>query len=173
MCDSQTFLSIKFTFICSCVFQVYRCVLISGRRTHQSGSNGTKKTDSPADISQESGETQIWNKSFSFKCDILDLCNLPPQPPISADGDNSPVPVRSSSTLPTSQPGSAPSTPTSNSIKTLPSSLPGGEVEGKEEQGDLIHFYNHVYVKQMRSFALRYSVSSLATAVSLHQLFHV
>ncbi|XP_003967379.1 retinoblastoma-like protein 2 [Takifugu rubripes] len=115
---------------------VYRCVLISGRRKHQSGSNGTKKTDSTADISQDS-----------------------------ADGDNSPVPVRSSSTLPTSQPGSAPSTPTSNSIKTLPSSLPGGEVEEKEEQGDLIHFYNQVYVKQMRSFALRYSVSSLATAV--------
>uniref|UniRef100_A0A674MSQ5 RB transcriptional corepressor like 2 n=1 Tax=Takifugu rubripes TaxID=31033 RepID=A0A674MSQ5_TAKRU len=112
---------------------VYRCVLISGRRKHQSGSNGTKKTDSTADIT---------------------------------DGDNSPVPVRSSSTLPTSQPGSAPSTPTSNSIKTLPSSLPGGEVEEKEEQGDLIHFYNQVYVKQMRSFALRYSVSSLATVDS-------
>lgn len=77
-CATHKLLSIKFTFMCFCVYQVYRCVLISGRRKHQSGSNGTKKTDSTADISQDSGETQILNKSFSFECDILDLCN-PPQ----------------------------------------------------------------------------------------------
>uniref|UniRef100_A0A8C3AWX3 Retinoblastoma-like protein 2 n=1 Tax=Cyclopterus lumpus TaxID=8103 RepID=A0A8C3AWX3_CYCLU len=34
-------------------------------------------------------------------------------------------------------------------------------VGGREEQrGDLIHFYNQVYIKQMRPFALRYSTSS-------------
>lgn len=94
------------------------------------------------------------------------ICVVP-----SAHGDVSPVPVRSSSTLPTSQPGSAPSTPTNTSIKALSSSSPGGEAEGQEERGDLIHFYNHVYVKQMRSFALRYSTSSLE--VCLPQLIHV
>lgn len=91
----------------------------------------------------------------------------------SAHGDASPVPVRSSSTLPTSQPGSAPSTPTGASVRTLSSSSPGGEAEGQEERGDLIHFYNHVYVKQMRSFALKYSNSSLAASVRLPQLIHV
>ncbi|CAG13684.1 unnamed protein product, partial [Tetraodon nigroviridis] len=114
---------------------VYRCVLISGRRKHQSGSSDTKN-DGPAEPS------------------------LDP-----AHGDVSPVPVRSSSTLPTSQPGSAPSTPTNASTKALSSSSPGGEAEGQEERGDLIHFYNHLYVKQMRGFALRYSTSSLAPAV--------
>uniref|UniRef100_A0A8C7PC87 Retinoblastoma-like 2 (p130) n=1 Tax=Oncorhynchus mykiss TaxID=8022 RepID=A0A8C7PC87_ONCMY len=46
-------------------------------------------------------------------------------------GDSSPVPMCSTSTLPTPQPGSTPSTPT------------------LEERGDLIHFYNRVYIKQI------------------------
>uniref|UniRef100_A0A3Q3WZP4 Uncharacterized protein n=1 Tax=Mola mola TaxID=94237 RepID=A0A3Q3WZP4_MOLML len=77
-------------------------------------------------------------------------------------GDISPVPVRSSSTLPIPQPGSAPSTPTNTSYKSWSSSA---GTEGEEERGDLIHFYNNVYIKQMRRFALRYSVSSLSAAV--------
>uniref|UniRef100_A0A8P4GDY3 Retinoblastoma-like 2 (p130) n=1 Tax=Dicentrarchus labrax TaxID=13489 RepID=A0A8P4GDY3_DICLA len=35
----------------------------------------------------------------------------------------------------------------------------------QEERGDLIHFYNNVYIKQMRSFALRYSASSPSAGV--------
>uniref|UniRef100_A0A3B4XRW9 Retinoblastoma-like protein 2 n=1 Tax=Seriola lalandi dorsalis TaxID=1841481 RepID=A0A3B4XRW9_SERLL len=66
-------------------------------------------------------------------------------------GDNSPVPIRSSSTLPAPQPGSAPSTPNKN---------PSSSSSAEEERGDLIHFYNNVYIKQMRLFALRYSPSS-------------
>uniref|UniRef100_A0A6Q2XPU4 Retinoblastoma-like 2 (p130) n=1 Tax=Esox lucius TaxID=8010 RepID=A0A6Q2XPU4_ESOLU len=31
----------------------------------------------------------------------------------------------------------------------------------EEQRGDLIHFYNRVYIKEMRHFALRYSTSSL------------
>uniref|UniRef100_A0A8C7FCT1 Retinoblastoma-like protein 2 n=1 Tax=Oncorhynchus kisutch TaxID=8019 RepID=A0A8C7FCT1_ONCKI len=69
--------------------------------------------------------------------------------PTDNSGDSSPVPMCSTSTLPASQPGSIPSTPT----------LEGGVV-GEEERGDLIHFYNRVYIKQMRHFALRYSPSS-------------
>lgn len=38
---------------------------------------------------------------------------------------------------------------------------------GEEERGDLIHFYNHVYIKQMRLFALRYSAGSPSAAVCL------
>ncbi|XP_056137847.1 retinoblastoma-like protein 2 [Lampris incognitus] len=70
-----------------------------------------------------------------------------------AGGDHSPVAMRSSSTLPAPQPSSTPSTPT----KTPSSSLPG---DSEQERGDLIHFYNQVYIKQMRPFALRYSPSS-------------
>ncbi|XP_076589284.1 retinoblastoma-like protein 2 isoform X1 [Chaetodon auriga] len=109
---------------------VYRSVLISGRRRHHSGTN---KHSSSADAQQDPG------------------------------GDISPVPIRSSSTLPTPQPGSAPSTPTNTSNKNPSSS--STVCEGEEERGDLIHFYNSVYIKQMRHFALRYSASSPSAGV--------
>uniref|UniRef100_A0A673WCZ1 Retinoblastoma-like protein 2 n=1 Tax=Salmo trutta TaxID=8032 RepID=A0A673WCZ1_SALTR len=70
------------------------------------------------------------------------LCN-----DVQWSGDSSPVPMCSTSTLPAPQTGS------------IPSTLDGGVV-GEEERGDLIHFYNRVYIKQMRHFALRYSPSS-------------
>ncbi|KAM9352525.1 retinoblastoma-like protein 2 [Symphorus nematophorus] len=122
---------------------VYRSVLISGRRRRRSGSNDTNKqqSSSAADTNQDAG------------------------------GDISPVPIRSSSTLPTPQPGSAPSTPTNTSNKTSsPSSSSSSSSsstvgEGEEERGDLIHFYNNVYIKQMRHFALRYSTSSPSAGV--------
>ncbi|XP_026220835.1 retinoblastoma-like protein 2 isoform X1 [Anabas testudineus] len=76
--------------------------------------------------------------------------------------DISPVPIRCSSTLPAPQPSSAPSTPTNTSIKKSSSS---GAGDGEEERGDLIHFYNNVYIKQMRHFALRYSPNSPSVGV--------
>uniref|UniRef100_A0A4W4E976 Retinoblastoma-like protein 2 n=1 Tax=Electrophorus electricus TaxID=8005 RepID=A0A4W4E976_ELEEL len=67
-------------------------------------------------------------------------------------GGSSPMSMRSSSTLPMPQPSSAPSTPTR---------APGAILEQEEEErGDLIRFYNHVYIKQIKHFALRYSSSS-------------
>ncbi|XP_040894043.1 retinoblastoma-like protein 2 isoform X2 [Toxotes jaculatrix] len=110
---------------------VYRSVLISGRRSC-SGSNDANKQNSATDSSLDPG------------------------------GDNSPVPIRSSSTLPAPQPGSAPSTPTNTSYKNTSSSTVG---DGEEERGDLIHFYNNVYVKQMRLFALKYSPNSPSAGV--------
>uniref|UniRef100_A0AAR2JT40 Retinoblastoma-like 2 (p130) n=1 Tax=Pygocentrus nattereri TaxID=42514 RepID=A0AAR2JT40_PYGNA len=68
-------------------------------------------------------------------------------------GDSSPMSMRSSSTLPIPQPSSAPSTPTH-----IPGAPP--EQEEEEERGDLIRFYNHIYIKQIKHFALRYSSSS-------------
>ncbi|KAK7117046.1 hypothetical protein R3I94_022559 [Phoxinus phoxinus] len=68
-----------------------------------------------------------------------------------ASGESSPVSMRSSSTLPIPQPSSAPSTPTR---------APGGPQETDEDRGDLIRFYNHVYIKQIKPFALRYSSNS-------------
>ncbi|KAM6937382.1 retinoblastoma-like protein 2 [Xenentodon cancila] len=110
---------------------VYRSVLISTRRRRCSGINDSSRVSSSADSSQDP-----------------------------AGGDISPVQIRSSSTLPTPQPGSAPSTPTNTSSRI--SSVVG---EGEEERGDLILFYNNVYVKQMRLFALRYSPSSPTAGV--------
>ncbi|KAM7002349.1 retinoblastoma-like protein 2 [Tautogolabrus adspersus] len=103
---------------------VYRSVLISEQRRRHSDDD-TNKPNVMSDSKQDS-----------------------------AGGDISPVPVRSSSTLPAPQPGSAPSTPN----KTSSSSSAVCETE--EERGDLILFYNNVYIKQMRLFALRYSPSS-------------
>ncbi|KAM4573969.1 retinoblastoma-like protein 2 isoform 2-T2 [Odontesthes bonariensis] len=108
---------------------VYRSVLISGRRRRPSGTADANKLSSSADGSSDP-----------------------------AGGDISPVPIRSSSTLPAPRPGSAPSTPTSRN-----SSSTAGEAE--EERGDLILFYNNVFIKQMRPFALRYSASSPSAGV--------
>uniref|UniRef100_A0A3B3ZD94 Retinoblastoma-associated protein B-box domain-containing protein n=1 Tax=Periophthalmus magnuspinnatus TaxID=409849 RepID=A0A3B3ZD94_9GOBI len=45
----------------------------------------------------------------------------------------------------------------------ISSTTPNSE---EEERGDLIHFYNNVYIKQMRHFALRFSPSSGSAVVS-------
>ncbi|CAK6977974.1 LOW QUALITY PROTEIN: retinoblastoma-like protein 2 [Scomber scombrus] len=116
---------------------VYRSVLISGKKSSHSSSNDSNKQNSPPDSSQDT-----------------------------AGGDNSPVPIRSSSTLPGPQPGSAPSTPNKNSSSSpSPSSSSTVVGDGEEERGDLIHFYNNVYIKQMRHFALRYSPRSPTAGV--------
>ncbi|KAM5296819.1 retinoblastoma-like protein 2 isoform 1-T4 [Glossophaga mutica] len=72
--------------------------------------------------------------------------------------DSSPV-VRSSSTLPVPQPSSAPPTPTH---------LTGANSDVEEEErGDLIQFYNNVYIKQIKSFAIKYSQANIADAPPL------
>ncbi|NXA10780.1 RBL2 protein, partial [Sapayoa aenigma] len=65
--------------------------------------------------------------------------------------DSSPV-MRSSSTLPVPHPGSAPPTPTR---------LTGANSDTEEEErGDLIQFYNNVYIEQIKDFALKYTASA-------------
>ncbi|CDQ60653.1 unnamed protein product [Oncorhynchus mykiss] len=127
--------------VCDFLYQVYRSVLISGKKKRLSGSSVGNTQSSPTDNSQKQGS-----------------------------GDSSPVPMCSTSTLPASQPGSIPSTPTlapSTSSSLPPSQEQDKEegVVGEEERGDLIHFYNRVYIKQMRHFALRYSPSSPSAGV--------
>ncbi|NXF03638.1 RBL2 protein, partial [Smithornis capensis] len=66
--------------------------------------------------------------------------------------DSSPV-MRSSSTLPVPHPGSAPPTPTR---------LCGANSDSEEEErGDLIQFYNNVYIEQIKDFALKYTSTVL------------
>ncbi|XP_059524041.1 retinoblastoma-like protein 2 isoform X3 [Myotis daubentonii] len=72
--------------------------------------------------------------------------------------DSSPV-MRSSSTLPVPQPSSAPPTPTR---------LTGANSDlEEEERGDLIQFYNSVYIKQIKTFALKYSQANMTEAPPL------
>ncbi|KAM9508583.1 retinoblastoma-like protein 2 isoform 2-T2 [Guaruba guarouba] len=62
--------------------------------------------------------------------------------------DSSPV-MRSSSTLPVPHPSSAPPTPTQ---------LTGANSDTEEEErGDLIQFYNNIYIEQIKEFALKYT----------------
>uniref|UniRef100_A0A8B9Q9L1 RB transcriptional corepressor like 2 n=1 Tax=Apteryx owenii TaxID=8824 RepID=A0A8B9Q9L1_APTOW len=66
----------------------------------------------------------------------------------SASRDSSPV-MRSSSTLPVPHPNSAPPTPTR---------LTGANSDTEEEErGDLIQFYNNIYIEQIKEFALKYT----------------
>ncbi|KAM9854316.1 retinoblastoma-like protein 2 [Aulostomus maculatus] len=61
-------------------------------------------------------------------------------------------------------PGGASSNPSTPSNKNLSSSS-SSVLDREDERGDLIHFYNNVYIKQMRHFALRYSLSSPSARV--------
>ncbi|KAH0512455.1 Retinoblastoma-like protein 2 [Microtus ochrogaster] len=71
-----------------------------------------------------------------------------------ASRDSSPV-MRSNSTLPVPQPSSAPPTPTR---------LTGANSDiEEEERGDLIQFYNNVYIKQIQTFAMKYSQANMDT----------
>ncbi|KAG8437703.1 hypothetical protein GDO86_008418 [Hymenochirus boettgeri] len=64
-----------------------------------------------------------------------------------------------SSTLPVPQPNSAPPTPTK---------LPGASnnMEG-EERGDLVQFYNNIYMEKIRGFAMRFSQANATDAAPL------
>ncbi|XP_060584705.1 retinoblastoma-like protein 2 [Ruditapes philippinarum] len=73
------------------------------------------------------------------------------------------MPMRSSSTLPVPHPSSHPPTPT-RMVGT------GSNFEFGEERGDLIQFYNQVFITQMRAFALRFSASQNGDAPPLSPL---
>jgi hypothetical protein len=111
---------------------VYRSVLLSGRHRHGSGSSDSSKSN------EGSGSSS----------------------PVNIDGkldngrDKKHPTVRSSSTLPHPHPNSQPPTPTR---------FVGGNTDFdlEEERGDLIHFYNLVYLKKIRSFAMKFSDKSL------------
>lgn len=67
-------------------------------------------------------------------------------------GTSENVPIRSSSTLPVPHPNSHPPTPT-RLVGT------GSSFEVGEERGDLIQFYNQVFITKIRKFAIRFSVN--------------
>ncbi|XP_015997870.2 retinoblastoma-like protein 2 isoform X1 [Rousettus aegyptiacus] len=111
--------------------QVYRSVLIKAkRRRRNSGSSDSRShQNSPTELSKDR-----------------------------TSRDSSPV-MRSSSTLPVPQPGSAPPTPTR---------LTGASSDMEEEErGDLIQFYNNIYIKQIKTFAMKYSQANVMDAPPL------
>ncbi|KAL3858951.1 hypothetical protein ACJMK2_009197 [Sinanodonta woodiana] len=65
------------------------------------------------------------------------------------------VPIRSSSTLPIPHPSSHPPTPT-RLVGT------GSTFDFGEERGDLIKFYNQVYINKLKKFALKFSSQNLS-----------
>ncbi|KAM9607303.1 retinoblastoma-like protein 2 isoform 1-T2 [Trichechus inunguis] len=110
--------------------QVYRSVLIKGKRRRNSGSSDSR--------SHQNSPTEL-NKDRTSR-------------------DSSPV-MRSSSTLPVPQPSSAPPTPTR---------LTGANSDMEEEErGDLIQFYNSIYIKQIKTFAIKYSQANIMDAPPL------
>ncbi|VDI37744.1 retinoblastoma-like protein 1 [Mytilus galloprovincialis] len=60
--------------------------------------------------------------------------------------------IRSTSTLPVPHPGSHPPTP-------IHLTLGGSGSEAEEERGDLIMFYNQIYISRLNSFAKRFSAT--------------
>uniref|UniRef100_A0A6Q2XH41 Retinoblastoma-like 2 (p130) n=1 Tax=Esox lucius TaxID=8010 RepID=A0A6Q2XH41_ESOLU len=67
-----------------------------------------------------------------------------------------------------STPTQAPAFSAVSPSSSVPPAQPRDEgvaLEEEEQRGDLIHFYNRVYIKEMRHFALRYSTSSLLEGV--------
>ncbi|XP_045674383.1 retinoblastoma-like protein 2 isoform X2 [Phyllostomus hastatus] len=109
--------------------QIYRSVLIRGKKRRDSGGSDSR--------SRQDSPTELKDRTSR---------------------DSSPV-MRSSSTLPVPQPGSAPPTPTR---------LTGANSDVEEEErGDLIQFYNHIYVKDIKAFAVKYSEANIADAPPL------
>lgn len=79
------------------------------------------------------------------------------------NGEKALPPVRSSSTLPFPQPSSCPPTPTG---------LAGTSSSFEyEDRGDLILFYNTVYVRRLQAFALKFSNRNRLVVHFNHSLF--
>lgn len=140
---------------------VYRSVLLctrarrgsasSGSASSTSGGNNTSAAPSPAPSEKE----EEANALTSAKAAIDER-----KPEGCAD---KPPPVRSSSTLPFPQPSSCPPTPTG-----LAGTASSFEYE---DRGDLILFYNTVYVRQIQSFALKFNKNRtvIPNCLSYHQ----
>ena len=89
------------------------------------------------------------------KCEQGSDSSNPSQEEVTATSDSSAA-IRSGSTLPTPAPNSQPPTPT-----RLSSSLKNAFVWGewKEERGDIIMFYNQVYVPAMKDYIMKFTTN--------------
>ncbi|XP_041375450.1 retinoblastoma-like protein 1 isoform X2 [Gigantopelta aegis] len=111
------------------VSHVYRSVLLNGRRRHTSGSSESSKSATSGSSSPVNTEKEDTKEKRRAE-------NL--------------IYIRSTSTLPVPNPNSQPPTPTK--LTGMGSTFDLGE-----ERGDLIEFYNTVFVKRIKDFALKFS----------------
>ncbi len=70
--------------------------------------------------------------------------------------------IRSTSTLPVPTPSSQPPTPT----RLAGTGSTFDYQEWEEDRGDLIRFYNSVFVKKIKNFAMKFSTNNLKDGVS-------
>lgn len=122
---------------------VYRNVLLSCRRRRTSGSSDSSKNGTSASSSPVTVEKEDPKEKDKRRTETLN--------------------IRSTSTLPVPHPNSQPPTPT----KLIGM---GPTFEMGEERGDLIQFYNQVYVKKMKKFALKFSSNQSADIPPLSPL---
>lgn len=119
---------------------VYRSVLLCTRARRGSASSGS--------ASSVSGGNNASAAPSPAPSEKEDEAAKPVSDDKKPDAEK-PPPVRSSSTLPFPQPSSCPPTPTG-----LAGTASSFEYE---DRGDLILFYNTVYVRQIQSFALKFN----------------
>uniref|UniRef100_A0A0L8H0F6 Retinoblastoma-associated protein A-box domain-containing protein n=1 Tax=Octopus bimaculoides TaxID=37653 RepID=A0A0L8H0F6_OCTBM len=111
---------------------VYRNVLLSTRRRRTSGSSDSSRNGTSGSSSPVTTEREDSKEKDKRRTEALS--------------------IRSSSTLPVPHPNSQPPTPT----KLIGM---GSTLEMGEERGDLIQFYNQVFVKRIKEFALKFSAN--------------
>lgn len=110
---------------------VYRSVLLVGRRRHSSGESSHSSKNDEASSSSSPVNLPTDDKKQTEKVAM----------------------IRSTSTLPGATPGSQPPTPTPTSNAAAGFDFD----ENPEDRGDLIKFYNKVFVNKTKGFALKFS----------------
>ncbi|CAH1779421.1 unnamed protein product [Owenia fusiformis] len=109
---------------------VYRSVLVNNRRRHHSGSSDSSRNGASGTSSPVDQSKEEREKQEKKRAERLAM-------------------IRSTSTLPPSHENSQPPTPTR---------LAGtGSSFEFEERGDLIKFYNTIFVKRVRSYAVKFT----------------
>uniref|UniRef100_T1J484 Retinoblastoma-like protein 1 n=1 Tax=Strigamia maritima TaxID=126957 RepID=T1J484_STRMM len=132
-------------------FQVYRSVLLCTRKRRHSGSSDGSKTgasgsNSPVSLDRED------DRGINKNIRKLEDCNKNIFP-ILDEKRKERLTIRSSSTLPLPHPSSQPPTPTR---------LAGtGSSFESEDRGDLVKFYNTIYVQKLQSFVLKFSAANI------------
>ncbi|CAH3042018.1 unnamed protein product [Pocillopora meandrina] len=116
------------------VSHVYRSVLLRGRRRAPLGSSGS-----------DGGARGIKSEPGSSG----------PASPVQGSSSARASPIRSVSTVPSTPPPNSASNSGSSSTENSPN------IDG--ERGDLIEFYNKVFIKRVKNFALKFSSGDRAT----------
>lgn len=155
--------------------QVYRSVLLTSRKRRGSGSSDSSKNEasgssSPVNVEEKEKESESWacvtnfenRTGWNFDSLYTSIMVLSGKFSLACflccfTGKESLVKMRSSSTLPVPQPTSQPPTPT-----RLAGTVSSFEFEDRgEDRGDLIKFYNTLFIKKVKTFALKFGANNI------------